>query len=261
MSLPRDYFMVRENDLNCFLHINPELEIVYVKKGPFHIKSENGEMTLNDNEATVILPYRLHSFSHRTGADAKILLFSYSIAEEFYKNYRAVQMKNDRFTVSPVLENYIQQGLSDAIQNKSVFAIKSIFFPLVAEYLKNNECVGRANAGTNEVCEIVDYISDKVTEGITADDVAKELGISKTRINRVFRECLGIGFNEFITVVRIEKAYNMLLSTDLNVTEIAYLCSFGSVRNFNRSFMKIIGCTPSRLRKMGGNRFNIYEEY
>ena len=260
MNLPRDYMIVRcGNDLCCNLHINPELEIVWVKKGPFYIRYDDGEMILNDNEATVILPYRIHGFEHNPGIDAKVIMFSYSVAEEFYNNYRIVEMKNDRFTIPTVLEEYVNRELFTAAENKSVFAIKGIFFPLLAEYLKDNESSECAKAGGNEVRDVINFVSDKVAEGITTDDVANAVGISKLKISKIFKEYLGVSFNEFLTVVRVEKAYNMLLGTDMNVTEIAYQCGFGSLRNFNRAFIKHIKCTPSQLRKTGGNRFNIYE--
>ncbi len=260
MSLPRDYMIVRYGDnLCCSRHINPELEIVCVKKGPFYIRYEDYEMVLNDNEATVILPYRIHGFSHDEGVDVKILMFSYSIAEDFYNNYRIMEMKRDRFTISPVLESYVNQELFSAAENKSVFAIKSIFFPLISEYLKDNESAECARTGGNEVRTIIDYISDKVTDGITADDVANATGIRKTKISRIFKDYLGVGFGDFIASVRVEKAYNMILGTDMNITDIAYQCGFGSLRHFNRVFIKMIGCTPRDLRKSGGNRLNIYK--
>lgn len=48
-------------------------------------------------------------------------------------------------------------------------------------------------------------MSDRVTEGITTDDVANAVGLSKLKISKIFKEYLGVSFNEFITVVRVEK--------------------------------------------------------
>ncbi len=60
-------------------------------------------------------------------------------------------------------------------------------------------------------------------------------------------------------VVRVEKACNMLLGIDLNITVIAYQCGFGSLRNLNRIFLKKIKHTHSELRKTGGRRLNAFE--
>lgn len=258
MGLPRDYLMVRcGSNLCCVQHINSELEVVCVKKGPFHIKFESHEMILKDNEATVILPYQLHGFSHGEGADVKIIMFSYSIAEDFYNHYKVMEMKRDRFILSSVLENYINQELFAAVESKNIFAIKSIFFPLISEYLKDNHGTECIKSGGGEVGDIINYVSERVEEGITSDDVSNAVGMSKQKISRIFKEYLGISFNEFLTVVRVEKAYNMVLYSDLSITDIAYKCGFGSLRNFNRIFLKHIKCTPSELRKNGGTQVHI----
>ena len=260
MGLPREYVMIRSGEnLCCSMHINSQLEVVYVKKGPFAIKYEDKELVLNDNEATVILPYRIHGFDHGAGIDVKIIMFSYSIAEEFYNNNRVLEMKKDIFSLPQHLQQFVERELSYTLESGSVFAIKSIFFPLISEYLKDNEGIECSKAGANEVRRIIDYISDKVTEGITADDVALSVGISKAKIRQIFKSYLGVSFNEFISTVRVEKASNLLLGTDMSVTEIAFCCGFGSLRNFNRVFVKKLNCTPGELRKTGGNRMKVYK--
>lgn len=252
MGIPGDYLFVRSGDnLCCERHINPELEVVCVKKGPFIVRYEDRETVLNDNEATVILPYRIHGFRHGEGADVKILMFSYSVAEEFYNKYRVKELKKDRFVIPSDLESYINSELYGVVENKNTFGIKGIFFPLIAEYLKDNESFEYSNAGGSDVRMIMDYISGKILDGITTDDVAKATGINKTKIGNIFKKYLGLSFSEFLTVVRVEKAYSMILGTDMSITDIAYQCGFGSVRNFNRVFARLIKCTPRELRKGG----------
>jgi len=261
MKLPGDYLIIRNGDnLCCSRHINSELEVVCVKKGPFCIKYEDREIVLNDGEATVILPYRIHGFVHEEGIEANVLMFSYSIAEEFYNRYRVKEMKNDKFVLSGALETFVNQELGYAVESKSTFAIKSIFFPLVSEYLKDNECSECVKGVAGDVRAIIDYISENVTEGITTDDVARNVGMSKAKISRIFKSYMGVGFNEFISTVRMEKACNMILCTDLSITEVAFRCGFGSLRNFNRIFMKMIKCTPGELRKNGKYGVKLYNK-
>ena len=59
----------------------------------------------------------------------------------------------------------------------------------------------------------------------------------------------GVGFNDFLNIVRVQKARQIVEFTNQPMTEIAYYCGFGSVRNFNRVFAEVFGCSPSKLRK------------
>ena len=53
----------------------------------------------------------------------------------------------------------------------------------------------------------------------------------------------------YVTMFRISKACEMLAETELPVSEIALLCGFGGISQFNRSFRADTGTTPRDYRK------------
>ena len=69
------YLIVRSGDLNCILHINPELEVICVKKGNITVKYEDTEVEVNENQAALVMPYRLHGVTMSEGAQAFVLMF------------------------------------------------------------------------------------------------------------------------------------------------------------------------------------------
>jgi len=79
-------------------------------------------------------------------------------------------------------------------------------------------------------------------------DVAQHIGISPSRLSRLFLEKTGIRFSDWVCHVRITKAIEMLLSSDKTISEIALSAGFGNSRSFERSFRKVCGFTASQFR-------------
>ena len=52
-------------------------------------------------------------------------------------------------------------------------------------------------------------------------------------------------FSMYLNHIRVNKAIDLIQNTDLSMTEIAMNCGFETIRNFNRVFKEIMGCTPS----------------
>ena len=83
----------------------------------------------------------------------------------------------------------------------------------------------------------------------TLDDIAAKASLNKTYVITLFRRLNGVTPWEYITARRIEKSYEMLDTTDMNILEIATKCGFNNASNFNRAFRKVTGRTPSEYRR------------
>lgn len=81
------------------------------------------------------------------------------------------------------------------------------------------------------------------------EQLARELRISKRQLYRKLIAVTGSTVHEFITRVRMEKAAELLLDSDLNISEIAYKTGFSEPSNFSRTFSKHYGCSPTKYIK------------
>jgi AraC-like DNA-binding protein len=77
----------------------------------------------------------------------------------------------------------------------------------------------------------------------------EELHLSKYYISHLFGDKLGIRFNDYINSLRISEACRLLRTSTLSVTEISDASGFGTLRTFNRAFMKQMGMSPSEYRR------------
>ena len=96
---------------------------------------------------------------------------------------------------------------------------------------------------------IQDYIGDHLTSGVNNIAVAQKFGYHPYAINAIFKKNEGFSIHAYITSKRMELAKELLLSTDLSVSEISEKCGFSSASYFSECFMKNEHITPLNYRK------------
>ena len=84
---------------------------------------------------------------------------------------------------------------------------------------------------------------------VTVPDISAHLDISEPHLRRIFKSKTGISPIKYITLLRIEKAKNMLKNSNCTVCEISSLCGFCDAYYFSREFKKEVGVSPTEYRK------------
>jgi len=99
--------------------------------------------------------------------------------------------------------------------------------------------------------EIIKYINEHYAEEeLELTSVAKAIGIHHVYLSRMFSDNAGMGFLKYLSLLKVGKAAEKLLSEpEKNISEIALSCGFGSIRSFNRQFYDIFGTTPTEHRQ------------
>ena len=85
---------------------------------------------------------------------------------------------------------------------------------------------------------------------ITLEMVSDIAGFSKYHFSRLFKQCSGYNFYDYLCYLRIKSAENLLIHPGVSITEIALQSGFTSLSTFNRIFKKIKNCTPSEYRNL-----------
>jgi len=101
----------------------------------------------------------------------------------------------------------------------------------------------------NELLEVISYVNDYYTESITLDFIAEYAHMSKSNFCRFFRKMTGETFGQYLNKYRITKAHQMLVETNLPLSEIANQTGFTSTAHMTRIFRQIHGKSPSGFRK------------
>ena len=65
---------------------------------------------------------------------------------------------------------------------------------------------------------------------------------------KVFHKATGLKFTDYVARLRLEDARHQLLNPNLRISEIAYEVGFQSLTQFNRTFKRVFGQSPTEFR-------------
>jgi transcriptional regulator GlxA family with amidase domain len=91
--------------------------------------------------------------------------------------------------------------------------------------------------------------SHKLAEPLTESHLARYAGMQPIAYSRFFRRHTDIPFIKYLNRLRINRASELLISSDMSVTDICYACGFNNVANFNRQFLGQKAMPPSHYRR------------
>ncbi|WP_111684613.1 helix-turn-helix domain-containing protein [Winogradskyella tangerina] len=105
----------------------------------------------------------------------------------------------------------------------------------------------------NVIIEMIHY-SEEIPKVNYSDYIAEKLDYDYTYLSNLFSEVRGITIQHFIIKHKIERAKELILYKELNLTEIAYKLNYSSVAHLSNQFKKVTGHTPSYYKKIGQKR-------
>lgn len=77
----------------------------------------------------------------------------------------------------------------------------------------------------------------------------KKMTMSRASLYNKVKALTGMGVNDYINKIRIEKASLMLIQTDLTISEISYEVGFTYQRYFSTIFKQVKGMTPTQFKE------------
>ena len=91
------------------------------------------------------------------------------------------------------------------------------------------------------------YISLNLAD-VTANDVADFCGYSYTYFSEAFKNSMHINFRDYLLRARINEAEKLLLTTNMDITDIALSTGFSTSSHFIKQFKTVKGTTPTKYR-------------
>lgn len=92
-------------------------------------------------------------------------------------------------------------------------------------------------------------LQEKYMEDISLDYCADHVNLSPSLLSKVFKDIVGLNFIDYLTNIRLSKAKELLVHTDMKINEIAETIGYKN-SYFNRLFKKHEGYTPGQYREM-----------
>lgn len=249
--------------MNYFPHTHDEIEVMVIISGELSFTTpENGVQTANVGDICIFMPQQIHSFSSLASSNHLYILKLYSRNSREKLNFNLIRFENallkkeDPFNA--VLRKYID-ALCTETQEKKVgygFVANSLSNLIISEILRSEHIIildnyyeKQISTSAKLICDVNEYISEHYSEVIYLEDMANYCHLSKYYFAHQFKEITSLTFYDYLISYRLDKAKNLLKSTNYSISEIASQCGFANIRSFNRTFKERFECTPSVYRK------------
>ena len=161
--------------------------------------------------------------------DVKMMV---QIAEMYY---------NENMTQQEIAIGY----LNHLIKAQTVAEVNECFKKLVRFQI---QAISRIQFQENKgsVAKVVKYVEVNYTDcNLNVSTMAESLKHNARYLSRVFKEETQMGILDYINIVRINKARELLAERKYTTEEIAAMVGYNNVRSFRRSFVRVTGEVPS----------------
>ena len=196
------------------------------------------------------------------GAYLALFVFSLFVTISDWKRIRASATKKILymftfplfiFSFIPAAFVAIFKKVEDEYKNPDEYSLEALkaHMRLLCYILVRNQNTVESPDGKNAIVDnIVVFIKNSFHTDITLSAMAKEHFISSEHLSRIFKNETGFGFNEYLTLVRLQHAQNLLKHhNEMSISEVAYACGFNDSNYFSDKFKKMYGIAPLRYSK------------
>lgn len=130
---------------------------------------------------------------------------------------------------------------------------KKVLQTLQEDYkiLAENVIINKQKVGNDLISNILDYIEQEyLSPEISLSTIADKFNITPQYLSAIFKEKTGHNISDYIQNLRMNKAKELLLTTDLPVSQIARIIGYTEVSGFTKAFKKIEGVSPNKYREI-----------
>ena len=96
--------------------------------------------------------------------------------------------------------------------------------------------------------KIIEFVELNYRKKILLEDIGEMVGMSSGSVSKFFKKKTQHNFSDFLNFYRVNCATQMLIETELFISEVCYSSGFENISNFNRVFKEQLKCTPSEYR-------------
>lgn len=233
-------------------HLHAHMELVIVRKGKLMIDIDHQRHTLSPGDAALVFPDTLHGYPEQENENETLMLiFLPDTMPDMRVDFHSLRPTKPVIKLpldAALCADRMRELLPLSYENEPLFWAYLRLFLLTA--LPQAElCAYQKQAVHDALYQALDYISREYASALTLKALAKSTGYSEYYLSHLFRQKLHMGFREYLGVIRVGKARDMLCGTDRSVTDICYDCGFESLRTFGRIFTANYGLSPRAYRK------------
>lgn len=245
------------------LHYHKEFELLIATRGSLCVQIEESTYTLSEGEGIFINSGLLHMIcsNEETAHGFIAIVFDYSILctkhDCTFNKY--IQPLMNGALLAPTILNSTVCGLVRSICASYETAsfgfelyIKHSLLQIFHLFVQSSEpaTLPVQNTKSTIIKNVLDYVEENYSEQISLQDMADHVHISREYLCRIFNIMSDTTPIEYLNRYRIRQSTYLLIHTDRSISDIALSCGFNNSSYYNKLFLRYIGSTPTRYRKI-----------
>lgn len=154
--------------------------------------------------------------------------------------------------------DFLIKSIFEEMRNKGELyyvSVKAKLMALLIELVRSkpkeefDELVGIQDKGLESVLSVLEYIEKNYQEDISIEQMLNISHMSETHFRRKFKEYFHTSPSEYLNLVRIKRACELLECSDAKIADVALRSGYQTTGSFIRNFKKIVGELPKDWRK------------
>lgn len=233
-------------------HLHDTPEFIYVTNGTLELGIEQKFFHMEKGDFAIVFPNIVHHYQvFSEEMNSAVYVYSpLNMTGKFSDTLMHYSPKNPVIQgreVHPDVVNAIKSLVEDdEIDSMIEHAYLQI---MLARSLPMLELEERIPQKCDDIIyQTICYIAGHFKENLYLEKMAKDIGVNKFSISKVFSEIFHSNFNQYLNEQRIHYVCSMLEYSDYPITQIAYEAGFQSQRTFNRAFKEMFQMTPRQYR-------------
>lgn len=239
----KSIYIKEDPELASIGHFHEGMEIVALLEGEVEVFYLGQSKKLRQNEIFFADSFEVHYYRKITSTIKAIVIV---LSSEYTRIFRELYPgKYIQFYLDDVQKNRpIIQLMKNWLNEKEKNYMLNLGYSniLFSKFVGSYKLEKKEEKRDRDVSiKLLRYINDNYSEDISLSKISKQIGYTKEYCSKVFSESVGMGFREYLNLLRLEKAkeyFAMKKVLKMTTTEIIYKCGFNSTATFYRALKK-----------------------
>ena len=236
-------------NLHNISHWHMEHELIACREGSAQVMLDDTMLNITQQQCIFCHSGRVHYISASPDSLLLVCLFNEKMYDPITSPFALENpVFEDRYGILPKLSE-----IRHELQNQPIFfecRTEAMIGEILVDVFRG-EPLRKAQWQFSDVItrykQLLNYI-DLEYEHITYQNAVQFMNMSDAYFSRYFKRQAGMTFSQYLNVVRIEKAVQLLDSAPtMKITDVMLRCGFNTIRSFNRVFRAVTGFTPTTL--------------
>ena len=242
-----EIIVFRADELTPFHHFHNHIEMIYKISGSATAVADDNRIVMEAGDLFWTFPNQIHHYTEIMHGESLVLLCPEQYCADYLpvlRHYAPQSPLIPRFGENARLMSLLGQleAALPAVPYGEQIA-KGYLNVLIGELLSVSVLQPIHSDDSDSIRIVVNYCSQNYKNKLTLELLEHDLHINKYHISHLFTNKLKISFNNYINMLRITNACE-LLRAETPITETALLSGFSSIRSFNRAFVRYMEQTP-----------------